>query len=705
MRLLAGILPVFYIILLSTHCAAAGLLAAKAYSLNSSPEAAATADFNQDGRADLATANSDGTVAVLLANDSGGFRNAKTYPAGKQCSAITATDLDGNGIPDLVAICDTNIIVMLGNGDGTFRVSTSPVGVAPVDVVAADFDGDGKIDVAVADCGSSDFCILPLSSSTSGPPCTVVLLLGKGDGTFRSSSSWSAGQSPYGLAVSDLNRDGKPDLVVGDLNFFGGKVPISVLLGNGDGTFQPAISVPINRFSAADSLAAADVNGDGIPDLAVAAGNNTVYILLGHGDGTFQVGNGYVIPGFPAQQLQLADLDGDGLPDLIAATDRSVTVLRGMGAGNFTRPITYGAGARFVITGQFGPNGAMAIAAGGTFEDTVNVAVVNPRATLGAPFQFETGTTGLAAGDFTNDGKMDLATLNGNNVELLPGRGDGTFASPLTTTLLGAYTRSIRAADFNVDGKLDLSVTDDHGLEVLLGKGDGTFQFVQSIALPVESDEQVTADFNHDGHPDIAVTQTLGNVVTIFIAKADGTFQTGVDYTVGNTPGRPLVADLNGDGNIDLMVGTASGNLLLFGNGDGTFQPPVALSIVAALGTVADFNGDGKQDLAVWDYTGTSIAFGNGDGTFQTPVRVTPDFGYVLAVDLNRDGKPDLVLSGGETHVELNKGSGTFQRGAAYFAGIIPTYAVTADFNGDSVPDFATFDVYSNDLLVIFGIK
>ncbi|HVR24090.1 MAG TPA: FG-GAP-like repeat-containing protein [Candidatus Polarisedimenticolia bacterium] len=276
------------------------------YATGSGPTWIATGDFNGDGKLDLAVANgSDSTVSILLGNGDGTFQPQSVYVAGSGPHSIMTADLNGDGKLDLVVANanDITVSVLLGNGDGTFQPqSTLSTGRSPVSVVGGDFNGDGILDLAV--------------TNTDG----VLILLGNGDGSFQGQRTFPAGASPYSVITADFNDDGKLDLAVTNAVASGGTV--SILLGNGDGTFQS----PIAYTAGADTLgvSAGDFNGDGKLDLAVANDSaSTISVLLGNGDGSFQ--SQLVFPATSgADGIATGDFNGDGRLDL-AVTDSSST--------------------------------------------------------------------------------------------------------------------------------------------------------------------------------------------------------------------------------------------------------------------------------------------------------------------------------------------------------------------------------------------
>jgi hypothetical protein len=276
-----------------------------------------------------------GTVGVLLGNGDGTFQPVVTYPsAGYFGHALAVADVNGDGKPDLLVTiqcssipCSSNSMVgvLLGNGNGTFQtvMTYGAGGYASQSIAVRDVNGDGKPDLLVANqCASYGNC-------AQGGGAGV--LLGNGNGSFQTAVSYASDGIADSVAVADVNGDGKPDLLVANYcvptNCPGSaNGTVAVLLGNGDGTFRTAVTYGSGGY-AQPSVAVADVNGDGKPDLLVASqcansscpGNGEVGVLLGKGDGTFQPVVTYGSGGYDASSLAVADVNGDGKPDLLVA--------------------------------------------------------------------------------------------------------------------------------------------------------------------------------------------------------------------------------------------------------------------------------------------------------------------------------------------------------------------------------------------------
>src|ERR1700727_1925572 len=596
----------------------------------------ATGDLNGDGKLDVVLASqcalnncSNGVVTVLLGNGDGTYQTPVSYAAGQDMKSVVLGDVNGDGKLDILTVSECNsdcsagaVNVLLGNGDGTFQPAvTYNTGAADANFLAvADANGDGKLDLLVINiCASNNSC--------SGGVLSV--LLGNGDGTFQTAVNYgSGGESPQGISAADVNGDGKVDIVVVHQCTNNGDCSsglASVLLGNGDGSFQNAVNFNSGGVDA-DSIAIKDVNGDGHADLLVANRCNSsldctygaVGVLLGNGDGTFQTAFQYASGGQYAESLGVVDLNGDGKLDLVVSNEcqsysscqngSSTSVLLGNGDGTFQLSTNYASG-----SDNFGE------------------------------FMELQAASYILLGDVNGDGKPDVlvtnSCANNNNPFICEGTGS---------------------------------------VSVLLGYGDGTLQAgVIYSSAAYDSYGLATVDVNGDGKADIIVANECANntncsngAVSILLNNGDGTFQAGNSYSSGAAYAYWIAAaDMNGDGKGDIVVANqcntsndcSQGQVgILLGNGDGTFQGAVSYDTggVYSLGlAVGDTNGDGKPDIMVANECSSpqncpngivSVLLGNGDGTFQTAVTYNSggiNARSLQAADMNGDGKLDIVVA------------------------------------------------------------
>jgi hypothetical protein len=639
--------------------------AAVNYPVDTDPRQVAVADFNGDGRLDLVTCNgASNTVSVLLGCGNGKFKPALNFASGGYTNTMAVADINGDGKADLVTVAEgvnSPVNVLLGNGNGTFQApQVIGTGNSLFGAAVADFNGDGRPDVVVG------------NATLNNPFVTVFL--GNGNGTFQAPQTFATAPSPISIAVADFNHDGKLDLVTAN----NGSSNVSVLLGNGNGTFQPAtnFAVPTTSYS----VAVADLNGDGNPDVVVGHSgsssnpDNTVSLLLGNGNGTFTPAQDFAVGKQPS--VAIADLNHDGRPDIVTANfgDDTVGVLLNTwappGSATFTPETTVNLGASYSATptiADVNGDGKPDLVVADYAENMVSVFLGNGNGTFQAPINTPTpgpGPRNPIVADVNGDGIPDLIVINygANSISILQGNGNGTFQPASQTLSTPNDTSQIAVADLNGDGKPDLVVGNytTYGISLFLGNGNGTFQAAQNIAVGNYVNKVTVADLNGDGKLDLVTANThLTSNLSVLLGNGNGTFQAPQTISLSADPFVLSVADINGDGKPDLVVGTFSGTfpyyigqvVVLLGNGNGTFAngPSFTLGTNEFLEAVADMTGDGQSDLVVETYrsagNNVSVLLGNGDGTFAAPLN-TPlsQQTYALAVaDLNGDGRPDVI--------------------------------------------------------------
>jgi hypothetical protein len=400
------------------------------------------------------TVNGTGFVAGSVVKWNGKPRTTTFVSSSKLTAAIPAADVATANTASLTVANPTpgggtsNVVffeVTLSTSSISLFPSHFASGIEPCSVVVGDFNGDGKLDLAVAHAGNN----------------TISISLGNGDGTFLSAVDYALGNSPFSVAIGDFNGDGKLDLVTANEN---GSGSVSVLLGNGDGTFQPVVNYLAGTQPG--SVAVGDFNADGKLDLATANyGSDNLSILLGNGDGTFQPALNFAAGTQPGS-VAVGDFNGDGKLDLaVTQSVANVIVLMGNGDGTFQAPVSYPAGRNpfSVAIGDFNGDGKLDLAVADFGGRAVNILMGNGDGTFQPLRANPAGTEprSVAIGDFNGDGKLDLVVANGasNSLSVLLGNGDGTFQAPLNF-LAGTSPVSVAAGDFNGDGRLDFAIAD-----------------------------------------------------------------------------------------------------------------------------------------------------------------------------------------------------------------------------------------------------
>ncbi|HEV2578216.1 MAG TPA: FG-GAP-like repeat-containing protein [Acidobacteriaceae bacterium] len=607
-------------------------------------------------------------------------------------------DFNGDGLPDIAWVdfstspSKLHILMATAGGDYTNAPDiTFPVTTRPPECVVADFNKDGHQDLA---------CTSAYEFTNN-----VDVYLGNGDGTFQTpvvtavpfqdNGSYSI---PLLMLAGDLNGDGYPDLIEGQ--GYGGQNEI--LLGDGKGGFTVASAVQSDINNGA--VFAADVNADGIPDLLLSQGPE---VELGTGGGKFGLVTNYSTLANYGANCVFHDMENSGHLDAVCgfvdSSDGDITggsrliILRGNPDGSFnTTPIS---------TTQYGDQ-AYELDGFGTF--------LFPKAVY----------------DANGDGIPDVLAYAADGTSVLLGQTGLTFAYPMHFATgyfasdFGLADYQFRVADMNGDGIPDVVSIAAHGIYISYGQSDGTLATAPAYEMGELLTAATVADFNGDGVPDVASTGEVP--IHLSLGKGDGTFLAPTNLSNGTSSinfrgGWILHGDFNGDHKQDLVASDSTGApWLLFGNGDGSFQPPIAITSASNNyfhnlrdAAAVDINGDGRTDLmnATVNSTGATLIanLSNGDGSFTSVTSTVPDDAiYNIPLpsfaDFNKDGKLDAVY-GGLTHLYTAQGNGdgTFTPGVALsipaLSGIATTNAIataTADFDGDGNADIAVLAVYGS---------
>ncbi|MCU0961267.1 MAG: NF038129 family PEP-CTERM protein, partial [Pirellulaceae bacterium] len=689
-----------------------------------------TADMDGDAVPDIVL-SSFSSLEFLRGVGDGSFEASVGVALGAYSNSPALEDLDGDGVRDVAAVDGVNLNILRGRGDGTFDAPLQIPAPQSSAVVAADFNGDGRPDLAA---------IQQLPGSVG----SVRVFINDGAGNVADGVAYEGITYPSHIAAADFDRDGHIDLATS-----GTSTVISVLPGIGDGTFASAVRyasgiVDPSGVIRPQGVLTADVNGDSHVDAVLLTSNGPIITQLGNGDGTFQsIVTGDVGLGSHRTPV-LADFNNDGRLDLAAPLGSGIGILFGEGDGAFPLSRAEWAGGTAVVQGDFNHDGRLDLATANVqgFGRDVSVYLANADGTFpayqdGLHYATGSGARSIVTGDFNGDSRLDLAVANGSSrtVSVLLGNADGTFAPALNIPVgtvvqptSGIVAQALKTGDFNSDGRLDLVVLGHDGSgRVLPGNGDGSFGTGITFTTTTGPDggltfghEVAVGDFNADGKLDFVVSsQTHANFfiegggLSVLLGNGDFTFQDAVTYSDRARPTAMTLGDFNGDGRLDIASanvnnGTTESGLvgILLGNPDGTFQTAVNYATIGANPraiAAGDLNADGIDDLAVVNGSGdTAILLGNRNGTFQPALNYATSgdglLGGPIAVtidDFNGDGRADVVAG---RALLFGSGDGTFsnQRLFTYVPPVFnadigrssdPHEIAAGDLNGDGHVD------------------
>ncbi|HET9940705.1 MAG TPA: FG-GAP-like repeat-containing protein [Candidatus Eisenbacteria bacterium] len=608
------------------------------------PVCITSGDFNGDGNPDFAVANLDSGFAGSV-----GSISILTH-AGSQY--LPPLPWSASAQPDFPALNAT-----------FFNYPVPPNGKLhlPLNMVARDFNGDGRTDIAVARYASSAILWNTGQTPASGQQ-------------FVAKSSTYASEA---IGTADFDNDGVLEIVGltsgAPSNLFARVFHTAADTLQLIGTTMLGPLAPRHILS---FLAIADVTGDGLPDVIAVDDNDppdcaeaAMYVATGYNAGTFTTILGPFAPGSGVLDLAVAPLDGDAIPDVVTTT--------------------FCANAVRISTGH----------PGGTFDPGVSITLPH------APEK-------ICLGDLDGDGDTDIVTLASNSpyiagtVCVVKGNGDGTFGPPvlydglprssapdLLINFQLQYGEAI-LVDVNRDGRLDLVATEmgtKHTIGVLLNDGSGGFRSGTRSGIAQRTYRQAIADFNRDGFPDVASSGM--SEVTIGFGNGTGKFTQGPSFTV-TQPTTLVAGDINRDAKMDVLVQTGSSFRPYLGNGDGTFTPhQILFGGLVYSRSIADITRDGNPDMVAVDGQNVKIYAQNQFGfwmllyQFQGPVQ--QPWGLAIA-DWNRDGLLDIALASDlGIHAYISTGIGTWTPNPVPIGSGRFKDVCAGDFNRDGYVDLA----------------
>lgn len=667
------------------------------------------ADLDNDGVLDLA-ALGFGTLDILLGNGDGTFRPSTSQPVPTNLRAFRFADLDGDGHRDLVFARQNTLLVELADGNGGFGPEQVLDATLPMNrVEVADLDGDGDLDLI----GLSSMAVVVFLATPTGFGAAEPYSLGNG--------------SAREFAVGDLTGDARPDVVATHE-----QDKVVVLANLGDGTLAPAVSFPVKRNPW--GIALGDLDEDGELDVVMGTddGMHAKISVLRNTGGTLSAAVRFEATSSLSEsprELGIADFDQDGHIDVVAVNTgvREADILRGTGSGALMAPLAVNAGRApaSVQIGDLDGNGRPDL----VISDPSIATYLNngSPALFEGPVRHRFSTLMRIAGarvvDLDDDGNLDLVALGidplisslvATRLAIAPGAFAPDGAPYLSSTTTTATTTKIVLADMDNDGRRDVVLGDLQGM-VFLNGGDGTLggaaPYTASASGSVRS--IATGDLDGDGFRDLVIALDLGDSsgsAVYLRGLGNGTFSTPEPiWSTQGIAGAAMV-DLDGDGRLDVVIDdfvTTARRLVMRGLGGGMLAPPLvtSLPILGNAPLARDLDDDGHPDLISFSETAFIVTRGAGDGTLAAPVMAPTRAGGVIPAfaDLDGDGDLDVVTGDGSlVGVMLGRGDGTFSEVQMFDAGANLRTISTADVDADGRVDIVVDNDFQ-DVTVLSG--
>ena len=723
--------------------------------LDHGPSSLALGDLDADGDLDVAvagfycTGQSEGCASIFFGNGTGEFPGRANYAVPGTPLDLAMNDIDADGDVDLVLAAQQHISVLYGFGDGAFGQRREYAAGFAEAVAVADLDRDGHMDVLTSDrsihavgvlpgIGDGEFVnepglIVPHGASRAplalgdidadGDLDAVMQFLSfpngvsivPNDGTGLRPHEFLLDRSTLGVAVGDVNGDGRPDLVSG--RNFGENHVLSVRLGRADGRFDGPTDLVFETNILAirfQQIVLGDVDGDGDLDVTTAqyfnGGGGSLAVLLGDGGGRFAPPVTHLV-GTARVAIAVADVDGDTRLDIVSRNESDLSFLRGNGDGTFAAPTVFGSlgSTHFMKLGKFDADDDLDIVTSSF--DNLFVFPGNGDGTFAAP-QFGGSVpfgARVEAGDIDGDSDLDLVLNSyGANVPLLINNGMGVFSRTDISLSGGLVAALVKLGDMDADSDLDLVVADTNYqrnlVRVLLGNDDATFSPQADVTGLSSAQTLVLADVDNSGTPDVLATSF--DRFAVLPGSSGGQLEAQrTELRLGMVPKAVVLADFDSDSDLDLAIAGYQSNsqvAVLLGEGNGRFGARADYPLAARAEKLAagDLDRDGDLDLvAVGSYSfdgpsPLSVFLGRGDGSFDNeteipvanPTTIRPE---IALGDLNGDGDLDLLVAaqtqtGPGISVLLGSSGSTFTQGSEFVVGGFrnPEF-VMGDLNGD----------------------